>query len=51
MAVRQNDIVIMDGVAEYPKISKATLCKQAQRSGPLGQKFGKRWRFLRDAVD
>ncbi len=50
-AKRDDDIMTMDELAEYLKISKSTLYKLAQDDKLPGQKFGKRWRFYKDAVD
>jgi excisionase family DNA binding protein len=51
MAAKQDDIMTMDELAEYLKISKSTLYKLAQDNKLPGQKIGKRWRFHKDAVD
>lgn len=51
MASNQNEIMTIDELAEYLKISKSTLYKLAQEDQLPGQKIGKRWRFHKDAVD
>ena len=51
MAAKQDDIMTMDELAEYLKISKSTLYKLATENKLPGQKIGKRWRFHKDAVD
>lgn len=51
MAVEREDIMTMDELAEYLKISKSTLYKLTQEQKLPGQKIGKRWRFHKDAVD
>jgi len=51
MAVKCDEIMTMDELAEYLKISKSTLYKLAQDNKLPGQKIGKRWRFHKDAVD
>ena len=51
MAVKSNEIMTLDELAEYLKISKSTLYKLAQQSKLPGQKVGKRWRFHKDAID
>lgn len=51
MAVKRDEIMTMDELAEYLKISKSTLYKLAQDNKLPGQKIGKRWRFHKDAVD
>lgn len=50
-AKRDDDIMTMDELAEYLKISKSTLYKLAVESKLPGQKIGKRWRFHRGAID
>ena len=51
MPINRDDIMTMDELAEYLKISKSTLYKLAQDNKLPGQKIGKRWRFHREAVD
>lgn len=51
MATRRDNIMTMDELAEYLKISKSTLYKLATDNKLPGQKIGKRWRFHKDAVD
>jgi len=51
MAAKRDDIMTMDELAVYLKISKSTLYKLAQEKKLPGQKIGKRWRFHRDAVE
>lgn len=51
MAAIRDEIMTMDELAEYLKISKSTLYKLAQDDKLPGQKIGKRWRFHKDAVD
>jgi excisionase family DNA binding protein len=51
MAAKRDDIMTMDELAEYLKISKSTLYKLATDNKLPGQKIGKRWRFHKDAVD
>jgi len=51
MASKRDEIMTMDELAEYLKISKSTLYKLAQVNKLPGQKIGKRWRFHKDAVD
>jgi len=50
-AKRSDDIMTMDELAEYLKISKSTLYKLAHADKLPGQKIGKRRRFHKDAVD
>lgn len=51
MAVKRDDIMTMDELAEYLKISKSTLYKLATDNKLPGTKIGKRWRFHKDAID
>ena len=51
MAARRNEIMTMDELAEYLKISKSTLYKLAVENKIPGTKIGKRWRFHKDAID
>ena len=51
MAVKSNEIMTLDELAEYLKISKSTLYKLAQQSKLPGQKVGKRWRFHKTVID
>lgn len=45
------DIMTIDDLAKYLKISKSTLYKLAVDGKLPGQKIGKRWRFHKDAID
>jgi len=51
MAAKRNEIMAMDELAEYLKISKSTLYKLAVDNKIPGTKIGKRWRFHKDAID
>ena len=51
MAAKRNEIMTMDELAEYLKISKSTLYKLAQEGKLPGQKVGRHWRFRKKAVD
>lgn len=51
MAGSSDDIMTMDELAEYLKLSKSTLYKLATDKRLPGQKIGKRWRFHKEAVD
>ncbi len=48
---KRDEVMTMDELAEYLKISKSTLYKLAQANKSPGQKIGKRWRFHKEAVD
>ena len=45
------EIMSIDELAEYLKISRSTLYKLAQEGGLPGQKVGRRWRFHKGAID
>ena len=51
MATTPDEIMTMDELAEYLKISKSTLYKLAVGKKLPGQKVGKRWRFHKGAID
>ena len=51
MPGNRDDIMTMDELAEYLKISKSTLYKLATDNKLPGTKIGKRWRFHKDAID
>jgi excisionase family DNA binding protein len=51
VAVKKNEIMSLDELAEYLKLSTSTLYKLAQDGALPGQKLGKRWRFHKDAID
>lgn len=51
MNVKHDEILTIDGLAVYLKISKSTLYKLAVADKLPGQKIGKRWRFHKDAID
>ncbi len=48
---KRDEIMTMDELAEYLKISKSTLYKLAVENKLPGTKIGKRWRFHKDAID
>ena len=50
MATTPDEIMTMDELAEYLKISKSTLYKLATGNRLPGTKIGKRWRFHRGAI-
>ena len=45
------DIMTIQELSEYLKVSKSTLYKLAQKGSLPGQKVGKHWRFHRDVID
>ena len=46
-----NDIMSIEDLAAYLRISQSTLYKLAQDGRLPGQKVGKRWRFHKQAID
>jgi len=51
MPAKRDEIMTIDELAEYLKISKSTLYKLAVENKLPGTKIGKRWRFHKDAID
>lgn len=51
MVSQHDDIMTINTLAEYLKISTSTLYKLVQDGKLPGQKVGKRWRFHKDAID
>ncbi len=51
MASDAGDVLTIDELAEYLKISKSTLYKLAQDGKLPGQKVGRHWRFHRETID
>jgi excisionase family DNA binding protein len=51
MAEPTDNIMTIDALAEYLKISRSTLYKLVQDGKLPGQKVGKRWRFHKEAID
>ena len=45
------EVMTIDELADYLKISKSTLYKLAQNGALPGIKVGRRWRFHKEAVD
>ena len=46
-----SNILTINELSSYLKISKSTLYKLAQKGKIPGQKVGKHWRFRRDIID
>ena len=46
-----DQILTIEELAAYLKLSKSTLYKLAQEGKVPGQKVGKHWRFRRDVID
>jgi len=51
MAAPSDDIMTIEALAAYLKISRSTLYKLVQDGRLPGQKVGRRWRFHREAID
>ncbi len=51
MAGMPSEIMDIEELADYLKVSKSTLYKLVQQGGFPGQKVGKQWRFHKSAVD
>ena len=51
MAAERDEIMTMDELVEYLKISKSTLDKLAVENKFPGQRIGKRWRSREDGID
>lgn len=50
MASDSDEILTIDDLSEYLKVSKSTLYKLAQEGILPGSKVGKHWRFHKDTV-
>jgi excisionase family DNA binding protein len=51
MASEPAEVMSIEELAKYLKISTSTLYKLAQEGGLPGQKVGRRWRFHKGAID
>jgi excisionase family DNA binding protein len=51
MASNISDVMTIEDLSKYLKISKSTLYKLAQEGSVPGQKVGKHWRFHRDVIN
>lgn len=51
MANQPPDVLTIDELSEYLRISKSSLYKLAQEGKVPGQKVGRHWRFRKDAID
>lgn len=51
MKTDHDEVLTIDELAIYLKVSKSTLYKLAQEGKVPGQKIGKHWRFLRSTID
>ena len=48
---KPEEIMSIEELSDYLKISQSTLYKLAQEGGLPGQKVGRRWRFHKAAID
>ncbi|MEW6199181.1 MAG: helix-turn-helix domain-containing protein [Planctomycetota bacterium] len=51
MAKTRADVLTIDDLSAYLKVSKSTLYKLAQEGKVPGQKVGRHWRFHRVTID
>jgi len=51
MAKLQDDIMTLDDLAAYIKLSKSSLYKLCQAGKVPGTKVGRHWRFHKDVID
>lgn len=51
MPTQIDDVLTIDELAVYLKVSKSTLYKLVQEGKIPGQKVGKHWRFHRDVIE
>lgn len=49
--MKPTDVMTIDELADYLKLSKSTLYKLAQERKVPGQKVGKHWRFRKETID
>lgn len=48
---RKDEVLTLEELAEYLKLSKSTVYKLVGEDKIPGQKIGKRWRFSKAAID
>lgn len=51
MQTQQGDVLTIEELAAYLKISKSTAYKLVREGRIPSQKVGRHWRFLREAID
>jgi excisionase family DNA binding protein len=51
MANAAGDVLTIEEIADYLKVSKSTLYKLAQEGKVPAQKVGRHWRFHRETID
>lgn len=48
---RKDEVLTLEELAEYLKLSKSTVYKLVGEDKIPGQKLGKRWRFSKEGID
>jgi excisionase family DNA binding protein len=51
MPINSENVLTIDELADYLKLSKSSLYKLAQAGKVPGQKIGRHWRFHKEAID
>ncbi len=51
MQTDEDQVLTIDELAAYLKVSKSTLYKLVQEGKVPGQKVGRHWRFRRETID
>lgn len=51
MRTDEDQVLTIDELAAYLKVSKSTLYKLVQEGKVPGQKVGRHWRFRRETID
>jgi len=51
MEEKQNDVLTIDELSTYLKISKSTLYKLVREGKIPSQKIGRHWRFRKETID
>jgi len=51
MDEKQNDVLTIDELSTYLKISKSTLYKLVREGKIPSQKIGRHWRFRKETID
>lgn len=51
MGAKLGDVLTIEDLSDYLKISKSTLYKLVREGGIPCQKIGRHWRFRKEAID
>ena len=51
MAIKLGDVLTIEDLSDYLKISKSTLYKLVREGSIPCQKIGRHWRFRKEAID